>query len=378
MIAAVLALAASALEPALERGREMFARGANVTAIVANGGAGVPVSGLACASCHAENGRGRSEAGVDAPDVTWATLAKPYDVTRADGRTRRPYTAPLLIRAVTMGIDSAGNALTPAMPRYQLTIADAKALVAFLQRADAASEPGVSDEAIEVAVIGNAETPGETRLFQRRIAWRRESDRDPLAIVARSEASGLAAIAARAAPALIELDGPPPARFPDEGDAFLLDADGVTRALALLELAQRDGAAVAVDAPEEIVAAVRERAAIAPTSTAIIYAGPLAHAPKASTLYLVDADPAEVLANAARFAGSVVYLARPARRPAAAPLLVEALRAAGRDVTRARLSAEIRRLLEYGEHQRSERAVQILQLDAEKRRFVIVTPWLRR
>jgi mono/diheme cytochrome c family protein len=376
MIAALLALAASVLpEPAQERGREIFARGGNVTAIVANGGAGVPVTGLACAGCHADDARGRREAGVAAPDITWATLAKPYEVTLPDGRARRPYSPRLLIRAITLGVDSSGNALAPSMPRYQLTSADASALVAFLQRFDAPRDPGVRDDAIEIAVAGDPVTPGETELFQRRIAWQRGGDREPLAIVARTGAAGLPALAASGTPALIELEGPPPARFPEEGDAYVLDADGVTRARALLELA--GSAAVAVDAPEEIAAAVRPRIGDAPASAAraVLYAGPLARAPKAATLYLVDADPAEVLANAGRFDGAV-YLALPARRSAAAPLLLEALRAAGRDVTRARLTTEIRRLLGYGEHQRSERAVQILRLDTQQRRFELVTPWI--
>lgn len=378
MIVTLLALAASVLaEPAHERGREIFARGGNVAAIVANGGAGVPVTGLACAGCHADDARGRSEAGVAAPDITWATLAKPYEVTRPDGRARHPYSPRLLVRAITLGIDSSGNALAPSMPRYQLTSADASALVAFLQRFAAPSEPGVSEDAIEIAIVGDTAMPTEAQLFQRRIAWRRGGDRQPLAIVARTGAAGLDALAARGAPALIELEGPPPARFPDGGEAYLLDADGVTRARALLEVVLAQGAAVAVDAPEEIAAALRERIGDAPASAApaVIYAGPLARAPKAAALYLVDADPAEVLAHAGRFDGAV-YLALPARRSAAAPLLLEALRAAGRDVTRARLTTEIRRLLGYGEHQRSERAVQILRLDAEQRRFEIVTPWV--
>lgn len=382
MIVTLLALAASVLaepasDPEYARGREIFARGGNVTAIVANGGTGVPVTGLGCAGCHADDARGRREAGVAAPEITWATLAKPYEVTLPDGRARRPYSPRLLIRAITLGTDSSGNALAASMPRYQLTSADANALVAFLQHFDAAREAGVSDDAIEIAVAGDAATPEEAQLFQRRIAWRRDGGREPLAIVARTGAAGLHALAARGTPALIELEGPPPALFPDEGEAFLLDADGVTRARALAELVLHDGVAVSVDAPEEIAAAVRERLGNAPSSAAraVIYAGPLAHAPKAAALYLVDADPAEVLANSGRFDGDV-YLALAARRSTAAPLLLEALRAAGRDVTRTRLTTEIRRLLGYGEHQRSERAVQILRLNQEKRGFDVVTPWL--
>lgn len=294
---------------AIDRGEAIFTTGGGVPAIVANGDRGVPVAGLACSTCHGDDGRGRREAGLDAPDITWPALSKPYDVTRADGRTRRAYSARLLIRAMTMGIDSAGNALGPAMPRYQLTSADADALVAFLQRLDDARTPGVSDDTIDVAVMGDVATPA-ARLFQRRIVWHREPVAHPLATVARAGAAELDKLAARGGLVLIELEGAPPERFPDGGTAFLLDADDATRAQALGAL-PRD-----------------------------------------------------------------VYVARAARQLAAAPLLVEALSRTGRNVTAARLTEEVRRLLGYGEHQCSERAVQILRLDAAHSRFEVVTPWL--
>src|SRR6516164_6877679 len=47
---------------------------------------------------------------------------------------RPPYNERLVIRAVTMGIDSGGNRLNAAMPKYQLTREQADDLVAYLKR----------------------------------------------------------------------------------------------------------------------------------------------------------------------------------------------------------------------------------------------------
>ena len=53
-----------------------------------------------------------------------------------------------MIRAITMGIGAGGNRLDPIMPRFQLTLADAAALLAYLKRLGTLPQPGLDDHAL--------------------------------------------------------------------------------------------------------------------------------------------------------------------------------------------------------------------------------------
>ena len=81
------------------------------TYIYGNGGVEVSASVLPCRSCNGVDGRGKPEGGVTPSDLTWAALTKPYGVDHPSGRRHPPYTEALLKRAITMGLDSAGNEL---------------------------------------------------------------------------------------------------------------------------------------------------------------------------------------------------------------------------------------------------------------------------
>jgi hypothetical protein len=108
---------------------------------------------LPCASCHGADGRGRTEGGVRTPEITWDALAHPSDGHATSGRKRAAYDPRRLIRAITLGFDSSGNALAAPMPRYQLTSGDAEDLVAFLRRLGTLRDPGISDDALTVGVL---------------------------------------------------------------------------------------------------------------------------------------------------------------------------------------------------------------------------------
>ena len=126
--------------------------GQPITAVVGPGDVPVSAASLPCAGCHGKDGRGRSEGGVSPPNVRWDALTRPYEVTATLGRRRGPYTAPLVVRAVTMGVDASGQRLDPVMPRYRLSQRDAADLVAYLRTLDRAEEPGLT--AVEVRVGG--------------------------------------------------------------------------------------------------------------------------------------------------------------------------------------------------------------------------------
>ena len=150
--------------PQEQRGRQLYregvaADGTSVTAAVGRGSLTLPATRVPCASCHGPDGLGRPDAGVVPSDITWANLTKPYGLRHDNGRSHPPYTADTIIRAVTDGVDSAGNTLHPAMPRYALDGSAASDLMAYLQRLGSdsdqsiGSDQGVGTEEILVAAL---------------------------------------------------------------------------------------------------------------------------------------------------------------------------------------------------------------------------------
>jgi ABC-type branched-subunit amino acid transport system substrate-binding protein len=143
------------LTAAQRRGRLVYRRGVgssgqSVTAALGNLGVELPGSALACINCHGREGLGKSEGGVVAPNITWEALTRPYGVAAAVGRNRPPYTEALLERAIRFGLDSAGNKLHEAMPRYRMTREDAADLTAYLKRLGKDPDPGVTDTTITI------------------------------------------------------------------------------------------------------------------------------------------------------------------------------------------------------------------------------------
>ncbi|MFO0587616.1 MAG: ABC transporter substrate-binding protein [Polyangiaceae bacterium] len=148
------------------RGEALFQRGESVsgqpiTAAVGPGDVLVPASSLPCAGCHGKDGRGRSEGGVSPPAVRWDALTRPYEVTAALGRRRGPYSAPLFVRAVTMGVDASGNRLDPVMPRYRLSREDAADLAAYLRTLERAAEPGLADAEVHIGGLFAPDAAGK-------------------------------------------------------------------------------------------------------------------------------------------------------------------------------------------------------------------------
>jgi ABC-type branched-subunit amino acid transport system substrate-binding protein len=151
-------LGAIELTDAEKNGKRIYrdglsSRQSEIIAVMGDGGIEVPGSALPCTSCHGRDGRGRSEGGINPSDLTWPALTKPYGTTTATGRKINPYDDSLLRRAVGLGIDSAGNPLNAAMPRYRLTLADAADLISYLKRLGAEPEPGVGDDVLRIGLL---------------------------------------------------------------------------------------------------------------------------------------------------------------------------------------------------------------------------------
>jgi cytochrome oxidase Cu insertion factor (SCO1/SenC/PrrC family) len=171
--------ATAAAETPLARGRRIYRdgilpSGKPLRAAVA-GGAVVEEARLACAGCHRPSGHGGVEAGTLVPPVTAPALfgrpgasaaellGKLYQEElaqaswtrlRSAATARRPaYTAATLAVAVGRGIDPAGRALDPLMPRYELDAGAMGDLAAYLRTLSAAPAPGVDAAVIHFALV---------------------------------------------------------------------------------------------------------------------------------------------------------------------------------------------------------------------------------
>lgn len=126
--------------------------GAEIHARVGAGGMALPASAVPCASCHGADGQGRPEGGVRPPPITWQRLSVAYGQQR-NGRRYPAYDEVSLARAVEEGVDSAGNRLDPAMPRFVLSPKDMQALTAYLKRLEQDRDPGVAVDQLSLGTL---------------------------------------------------------------------------------------------------------------------------------------------------------------------------------------------------------------------------------
>ncbi len=124
-------------------------------------GATLPAAFVACVNCHAVDGRGRTEAGVTAPDIRWDNLEKPYGARLANGRRRPAYDARTFGLALARGVDPTGQALDRAMPRYEFSAKEVAGLVTYLGQIGREAVDGVSDDAIALGLVVTADVRGE-------------------------------------------------------------------------------------------------------------------------------------------------------------------------------------------------------------------------
>lgn len=142
----------------IERGRRIYLEGVSpsggeITAVMSDAGVEVPATAVPCGSCHGRDGKGRPEGGVSPSDLTWVSLTKPYGNTHPNGRKHPAYDVRLLKRAISLGIDPAGNKLDGVMPQFRMSLQDMEDLVAYMQQLGTKSDPGVTDTALRVGVV---------------------------------------------------------------------------------------------------------------------------------------------------------------------------------------------------------------------------------
>ncbi len=138
------------------RGKAIYLRGVSPSGREITGRIGeieVPSATATCGGCHGMRGEGKTEGGVTAGSLTWSHLVKPYGHTHPTGRSHGPFNELSFIRAVVNGIDSNGNSLLVAMPRYKLSPEDMADLIAYLKRIDSDLDPGLTDNSVTVGLM---------------------------------------------------------------------------------------------------------------------------------------------------------------------------------------------------------------------------------
>jgi mono/diheme cytochrome c family protein len=374
------ALAAAVAAPDPQRGHAIYLRGsgsAPIKAIVGgDASAPIPATVTPCVNCHGFDGRGKKEGGIAPSNLQWTELTKPY---ASGARSHGPYTATTLRRAFTMGFDPAGNALDPAMPRYQMSMRDADDLVAYLRTLGTTSDPGLTAKSMRIGVllspdrekaaavrdVMEAYAAALPEIYGRRIELRfLELPADPAAraaavqsFLAREQPFALAASsflgAEEAIEQVVEDSGTPAlAAFaasvsPDAHYTFALFGD-VAEAVR-----RHDAHANLFDGARDQLAAFLQKttgrvyvpAALA--SEAIFEAPPSVDVVVATAASSDDVAPealAELKALSPRGGAS---RGTQAAALATAKVLIEALRRAGRDVTRESLISEIESLYRF-------------------------------
>jgi ABC-type branched-subunit amino acid transport system substrate-binding protein len=138
------------------RGKQIYLRGTSasnreITATLNQ--IDVPASTVTCAGCHGMRGEGNTEGGVTAGNLTWSNLVKPYGHTHPTGRKHGPFNESSFTRAVVNGLDSNGNDLLVAMPRFKLSAADMADLIAYVKRLESDLDPGLTDNSIRIGLV---------------------------------------------------------------------------------------------------------------------------------------------------------------------------------------------------------------------------------
>lgn len=140
------------------RGKQVYTvtsspSGGEITAFLKISSVQAPGEAMPCVNCHGADGLGRPEGDIVPGNISWKELAKPYRVRLPGGRERPSYTDEALARAITEGVDPAGNNLAPSMPRYSMPREDLDALIAYIKILGGEQEVGVTDGSIRLATV---------------------------------------------------------------------------------------------------------------------------------------------------------------------------------------------------------------------------------
>ena len=140
------------------RGKQVYTvtsspSGGEITAFLRISSVQAPGEAMPCVNCHGVDGLGRPEGDIVPGNISWKELTKPYRVRLPGGRERPSYTEEAFARAITEGVDPAGNKLAPSMPVYTMPREDLDALIAYIKILGGEQEVGVTDGSIRLATV---------------------------------------------------------------------------------------------------------------------------------------------------------------------------------------------------------------------------------
>lgn len=147
----------------IDLGRSIYERGIGrdgreIGAMV-HGNVSLKGAAIACIGCHGGNARGDGEAFVQAPDIRWLNLSKPYPARRM-GTAETPYNESSFSKVLRTGITAADRKLDPIMPRFDLADDEINSLIAYLSTIDQLK----SSEQSRLVILGLLPKPGQNTL----------------------------------------------------------------------------------------------------------------------------------------------------------------------------------------------------------------------
>jgi len=120
-------------------------------------------SAAACVNCHRRSGMGQVEGDIQVQPITGNFLfatAKDKQFATMDPRVSKrfnqahePYTDATLAKAISQGINSQNLEMNQAMPRYNLSETEMRALTAYLKQLSSKWSPGVTGSNIRFAMV---------------------------------------------------------------------------------------------------------------------------------------------------------------------------------------------------------------------------------
>jgi ABC-type branched-subunit amino acid transport system substrate-binding protein len=116
-------------------------------------GVNVPASVMPCINCHGEQGKGKPEGGIFPSNLTWGSLSREYTGVGHNGRSHPAYDEKSLVKAISMGLDPAGNPLHKAMPRYQMSQKSMADLISYLKVIGKQSNQGIEEDEIRLGML---------------------------------------------------------------------------------------------------------------------------------------------------------------------------------------------------------------------------------